>query len=171
VKKLLFPNLYLESIHKLDFQRLKNKGIKAIIVDIDNTLVSWDSKYAPQEVVDWLDHAKKEGFDLCIVSNNTKDRVVTFSENLKIPAIHAAIKPRNKPFYRAMDIMKSKPSNTAIIGDQIFTDVLGGNRLGLFTILVVPVGQKEHFWTYVVRKVERRVLANFLKDKEDNWKS
>lgn len=165
MKRFLFPSLYLDSIYDLNCDKLRARDIKGIIIDIDNTLVAWDMKYAPPQVIEWLDKLKKEGFSLCLVSNNTKDRVVTFSENLQIPAIHRAIKPRNEPFNRAMKIMGTSPKETAVIGDQIFTDILGGNRLGLFTILVVPIGNTEHFLTKIVRKVERRIMGSFLKEK------
>lgn len=161
---LLTPDLYVESVLKLNLEKLKQKNIKGLIIDIDNTLVSWEIKYASEKTKEWLLNLEKEGFKVCLVSNNTEDRVVTFNEELKLPAIHRASKPRIGAFKRAMKIMDTKIENTAVIGDQIFTDVLGGNRMRLFTVLVVPIEGKEFWWTTFVRKIERHVLRVVLKD-------
>ncbi|AOY77040.1 YqeG family HAD IIIA-type phosphatase [Clostridium formicaceticum] len=162
--KLLTPDLYVESILHLDLEKLKTRNIKGLIIDIDNTLVAWDIKYASEEAKEWLLNLKKEGFEVCLVSNNTEDRVVTFNEALQLPAIHRATKPRRGAFRKAMRKMGTDVHNTAVIGDQIFTDVLGGNRMGLFTVLVVPIESKEFWWTTLVRKVERHVLRVVLKE-------
>ena len=163
MKKLLRPDLYVDSVFDIDLHKLKDSGYDSIIVDIDNTLVAWDEKTAPDSVVEWLENIKKLGFNICLVSNNTEDRVVKFNEDVKVCAIHRASKPRRKPFMKAMDKMNSTPLNTLVIGDQVFTDVLGGNRTGLFTILVVPISGNEFIWTKFVRKIERMVLRNMQK--------
>lgn len=160
--KLLTPDLFVDSIFELNLERLKEKGIKGLIIDIDNTLVAWDIKFASEDTKAWLLKLKQEGFEVCLVSNNTEDRVVTFNEELKLPAIHRATKPRRGAFKKAMGLMGTNLKNTAVIGDQIFTDVLGGNRMGIFTILVVPIESKEYWWTTFVRKIERRVLKRVI---------
>lgn len=162
--KLLTPDLYVESVLHIDLNKLKEENIKGLIIDIDNTLVAWDIKYASNKTKEWLLSLKKEGFEVCLVSNNTEDRVVTFNEELKLLAIHRATKPRTLPFKRAMKLMGTKVNSTAVIGDQIFTDVLGGNRMGLYTVLVIPIESKEFWWTTVVRKLERHILRIVLKD-------
>ena len=162
--EMLTPKTYLESVFELDIQHLKKLNIKGFIIDIDNTLVEWDKKYASEKVKTWLRNLELEGFKLCLVSNNTEDRVVKFNEELKLPAIHRAVKPRTQAFEKALELMGTTPETTAVIGDQIFTDVLGGNRMGLYTILVVPLEGQEFWWTTIVRKVERQVLKKVLKD-------
>lgn len=156
--RLLTPDLYVDSIFHIDLERLKLRNIKGLIIDIDNTLVGWDTKSATEEVKDWLLGLQQKGFQVCLVSNNTEDRVVKFNEALKLQAIHRATKPRRGAFRKAMKMMGTDLKSTAIIGDQIFTDVLGGNRMGIMTILVVPIKSKEFWWTTFVRKVERQVL-------------
>ncbi|SHI54389.1 hypothetical protein SAMN02745975_00116 [Geosporobacter subterraneus DSM 17957] len=158
----LTPKHYAESVFQIDINLLKKKQIRGLIIDIDNTLVQWDKKYASDAVKAWLLELQETGFSICLVSNNTEDRVVVFNETLKLPAIHRARKPRRGPFRRAMEIMGTIPDTTAVIGDQLFTDILGGNRLGLFTILVVPLEGREFWWTTLVRKVERHVLKAVL---------
>ncbi|ABW19182.1 YqeG family HAD IIIA-type phosphatase [Alkaliphilus oremlandii] len=159
---LLTPSLYVESIFKLDLNELKNKNIKGLIIDIDNTLVSWDIRHASEDTKAWLLNLQRHGFQVCLVSNNTEDRVVTFNEELKLNAIHRASKPRRGAFKKAMKIMNTTRENTAVIGDQLFTDILGGNRMKLFTILVIPLPGKEFWWTTFVRKVEKHVLKKVL---------
>nr|WP_255351300.1 YqeG family HAD IIIA-type phosphatase [Caloranaerobacter sp. TR13] len=159
----LLPDLYVDTIFDIDLISLKSKGIDSIIVDIDNTLVSWESEYASKEVVDWFKRIKELGFKCCIVSNNTKDRVVKFNKSIEVYAIHRAVKPRKKPFQKAIKLMNTTPGKTVVIGDQIFTDILGGNRLGAFTILVVPISKKEFLWTRIIRKLERRILRKIEK--------
>lgn len=166
--RLLTPDLHVESVFKLNLKKLKKNNIKGLIIDIDNTLVSWDIKYVTEKTKQWLLNLEKEGFRVCLVSNNTKDRVVVFNEELKLPAIHRALKPRTGAFRKAMKIIGTTAKNTAVIGDQIFTDVLGGNRMGLFTVLVVPIVGKEFWWTTFMRKIERYILRTVLKDNKEN---
>ena len=160
MKKYLSPNEYIDSVFEVDIANLKKHGIKAIIVDIDNTLVSWETKVADERVKGFINKLKDNGFNLCMLSNATKKRVRVFNNTLNIHAIHNAAKPSRRSFKRAMELMGSKPQNTAVIGDQVFTDILGGNRLGLYTILVSPIAQKEFIWTKLVRRVERFVLKD-----------
>ncbi|WP_425448625.1 YqeG family HAD IIIA-type phosphatase [Dethiothermospora halolimnae] len=160
---MLIPDLYVDSIFQIDFDNLKEKGIKSLIIDIDNTLVAWDKESAPDSVIKWFDKIKKMGFNICLVSNNTEDRVVKFNENLSLYAVHRATKPRKKPFLDALSYLKTTVKETAMIGDQIFTDVLGGNRVGLYTILVVPIAGKEFIWTKFIRNIERLVLKKINK--------
>jgi len=91
-------------------------------------------------------------------SNNSQDRVQKFAEAFGVPAISKAIKPRRGAFRIACDSLGVTPGETAVVGDQVFTDVLGGNRLGVYTILVVPVSEKEFFGTKIMRMMERFVL-------------
>lgn len=156
---ILKPNIYLESVFYLDLEYCKNLSIEGFIIDIDNTLVEWDKKYASDQVKSWLKTLELKGFKVCLVSNNTQDRVVKFNEELKLPAIHRAVKPRLDPFRKAMEIMGTTSYTTAVIGDQIFTDILGGNRLNLYTILVLPMGNNELAWTKLVRKLEKKLLG------------
>jgi HAD superfamily phosphatase (TIGR01668 family) len=169
MKKRFIPDLYLNTVYELDINLLKAKGIKSIIVDIDNTLVSWETRVPDEKVTDLVCKLTAEDFKICILSNNTKRRVEEFNECLKLPAIYKAVKPSKTAFRRAMRLMNSSPENTAVIGDQLFTDVLGGNRLGLFTVLVSPISEKEFIWTRLVRLLEKSVLKKNNVIKKENY--
>lgn len=154
----LLPDQHLESIFELEPELLHRKGIKGIITDMDNTLVPWNDRAVYPQLARWLEGLKEQGFRLCIVSNSNPVRGEGLAEELGIPAIWYAAKPRRSPFRKALRLMGLLPGEAAVIGDQIFTDVLGGNRLGLYTILVTPISDKEFVWTRLMRRLERFVL-------------
>lgn len=157
MNKLLYPQEIVDSIYDIDFNELYSKNIKGIILDIDNTLVG-HGEDADDKVLDLIEKASKAGIQSCIVSNNSQDRVVKFTENLRIPAIHRAAKPRKRAFIKAAQTMNLTFEEIAVIGDQIFTDVLGGNRLGMITILVKPIGSSEPYFIKIKRFFEWFVL-------------
>jgi HAD superfamily phosphatase (TIGR01668 family) len=154
----LRPDLFVSSVYAINLDRLWAKGVRGLIVDLDNTLVPWNNDRASGELLDWIATAKARSFRLCLVSNNLRERVERFAAQLNIPSIAHAAKPRRRAFRRAMHLMGTDAANTAVIGDQLFTDVLGGNRLDLFTILVSPVAEREYWTTRLVRRVERWFL-------------
>ncbi len=157
--KLLIPDQHLNNIFEIDTAYLKSIGIKGIITDMDNTLVAWSDRSVYPRLAEWFAKLKSEGFKLFIVSNNSKDNGGKLARELDIPAIWYAVKPRRSAFRKALKQMELTPAETAVVGDQIFTDVLGGNRLGLHTILVTPISEKEFIWTRFPRMLERIVLA------------
>ena len=156
----LLPDLSVDTIYDIDMEHLKSLGIKGIVTDLDNTLVRWDEPEATPELMRWLDHVRDAyGIKVVIASNNSNHRVERFAKPLNIPFISKARKPRRVPFVKAMQVLGTRPQETAMIGDQMFTDVLGGNRMGLYTILVVPIGDKEFIGTKVLRMMERVALS------------
>ncbi len=158
--QILQPQLFVQSIYDIDLRRLENRGIKGLILDLDNTLVEWNQPEASDELLHWLSLIKDQGFKTCIVSNNMSARVETFSRHIGIMAIAKAAKPRRRAFRQAMHNMGTVGRQTAVVGDQVFTDILGGNRLQLFTILVRPMTDREFWTTQLVRRVERAVLPS-----------
>lgn len=159
VLKLLCPDDCVDTVLDIDLDELKRRGIRALILDVDNTLLGWESHELPADVLAWVEKAKQMGFRVCIASNGTKARVRKIADALQVPAISKAIKPRKRPFRRALKILGTSAQSTAVVGDQIFTDVLGGNRMDLYTILINPVSKRELRTTKMVRRVERRVLT------------
>jgi uncharacterized protein len=158
VFKSIVPDAFVQSIYEIDFNELQHQGVKAAIVDLDNTLVEASRPDATPQLVSWLDRLQGMGFRVMIVSNNNRTRVSRFALPLRVPYIHRARKPLSAAFKKALRKLETKPEETVMIGDQLFTDVLGGNRLGLRTILVVPVSDVEGFFTRLNRRMERMVF-------------
>lgn len=156
--RIFYPDMYVSSLQYIDIDKLKELGIKAIIFDLDNTLVPWNSNQLMPETASWFEKLRQAGFKTCIVSNNSKKRVEIMSDVLAIPGLHKAAKPRRRAFHRALKLLEVKAEQTAMVGDQVFTDVLGGNRLGLYTILVMPMSKREFIGTRINRQLEKIVL-------------
>ncbi|MCR4434236.1 MAG: YqeG family HAD IIIA-type phosphatase [Clostridiales bacterium] len=160
-----FPGFTTEKVQDIDLDLLRSHNIKGLILDIDNTLVPNHVKDADENVIRWIERIKNSGFKVCIVSNASKKRVVRFNERLKLYAIHRASKPGTAAFKKAQKLMGIEPGETAVVGDQIFTDVFGGNRAGMYTILVKPIDRREQPLTRVKRVAEGFVLSKFRKRK------
>lgn len=147
-------------VWEVDLEGLAGRGIRGLVLDLDNTLVNWNSDHIRPEVSAWLDRAKRLGFSLCISSNaHSPRRVRRLSERLGTLCVTHAGKPRARAFTRPMEIMGTTPETTAVVGDQLFTDILGGNRAGVHTVLVRPLGWFEFPGTMISRLLERVVLA------------
>lgn len=158
IVKYLCPDLYVKSILDVDLDLLKTRGYNTLLFDLDNTLLGWRAKEIPEKVLSWLRRATALGFKMCIISNSLVRRVTRFSKSLGIPAIPKAVKPMKGPFLRALSLLSSEPAKAVVIGDQVFTDVLGGKRLGMLSILVLPVDKREFFTTVFFRIAEKVVL-------------
>jgi HAD superfamily phosphatase (TIGR01668 family) len=167
--KHFLPDQHVKNIFEITPESLERKNIKGIITDLDNTLVEWDRPSATPELMQWFEEIKKHGILVTIVSNNNENRVKFFADPLGIPYIYQARKPMGRAFRRALREMDLKKEETVVIGDQLLTDVLGGNRSGFHTILVVPVAQTDGFFTRINRTVERRILNWFRKKGQLNW--
>jgi HAD superfamily phosphatase (TIGR01668 family) len=157
--KNFLPDEHVESILEITPGKLKDHGIKGIITDLDNTLVEWDRPDATPELLKWITLMKESDISITIVSNNNEKRVEHFSTPVELPFIYKARKPMTKAFSRAMRDMDVKKEEIVIVGDQIFTDVFGGNLLGVHTILVVPMAKNDGTLTKINRKMERYLLA------------
>ena len=161
--KRWYPRYHVRKLVDLEPAFLLAQGFKGIMIDLDNTLVNWGEVEVTAETVDWVQQAKGAGLKLCIVSNALEHRVKTVGEHLGIPWVARATKPRKAAFQKALALLGTKPEETAAVGDQIFTDVWGGNRMALFTILTIPLSPREFFYTRIVRCFERRVLKRLKK--------
>lgn len=167
--KHFLPDQHVKNIFEITPESLKEKGIKGIITDLDNTLVEWDRPNATPKLVKWFEEMKQSNVKITIVSNNNEYRVKAFSDPLNISFIPSARKPLGRAFNRALREMELKKEETVVIGDQLLTDVLGGNRSGFHTILVVPVAQTDGMMTRINRKIERRILNWFRKKGKIQW--
>jgi HAD superfamily phosphatase (TIGR01668 family) len=165
--EILKPKVYVDSICNIDLKKLKEvKNIKGIIVDLDNTLVAWGKKEVSQRIIDWVKEAKRLEFKLCIVSNTNSKRVSELAKIFNVPYHSKYFKPFSIAFNNGLKILDTKKSETVVIGDQIFTDIWGGNRLKLLTILVAPIVKKDSLGTFLHRNFEKIIISFWLrKDK------
>ena len=127
-------------IYELTGEALARRGFRLLLADLDNTLVPYGVPLPDERLKRWRDDLAAHGVTLFILSNNRhEDRPRVFAEGLNVPYIGRAGKPKTPSFYRAMKQMGATKEQTAIVGDQVFTDVLGGNRAGVSAILVEPI--------------------------------
>jgi HAD superfamily phosphatase (TIGR01668 family) len=162
--KNFIPSQFVKKVSDIKPETLLEKNIKGIITDLDNTLVEWDRPEATPLLIEWLKSMKDAGIQVVIVSNNSEMRVKSFADPLEIPFIYQARKPMGRAFRKALKIMEVKKENVVVIGDQMLTDIFGGNLNKLHTILVLPVAKSDGFFTRINRVVERRIMKR-LKEK------
>lgn len=157
--KLLKPDYYVSNFKKISLDRLKQEGIRLLLCDIDNTLVSSHDPDSNEDVIAFVNKVKEAGLDIAIVSNARGKRAKRFAKNLQIDELYyLSCKPLPFNFLRAMKIHDVQPNQTAILGDQLFTDILGGNLAGLYTILTKPISEKDKLMTVMNRKMEQLVF-------------
>lgn len=164
----LFPNVYINTILDVPLDELGVRGIKAFIIDLDNTITYWNSNVITEEVEAWFAGLKEQGFKACFLSNNGEQRVLAIAQALDLPYVFRAKKPRRGGYRRAMEVMGTTVEETAVIGDQIYTDILGGNRSGLYTILVKPIHWREFMGTKISRMFEYPVLRRIRRINRGN---
>lgn len=157
--KSFLPSEHVKSIFDIKPEELKKRGVKGIITDLDNTLVEWDRPMPTPELITWFENMSAHGILVTVVSNNNEDRVGAFCEPLHVPFIHRAKKPLRTAFKKAAEQMGIRLEEAVVIGDQLLTDVFGGNRGGFHTILVTPVSQSDGINTKINRFIERRIMA------------
>ncbi len=131
-----------------------------MIFDIDNTLVSHDMPHPTPEISNFLKNFSKNGIKIALVSNNSKARVETFSRDLHMFYLPRAYKPFKRGLKRVMRELQAVPEETALAGDQLFTDIWGGNRMGFYTILVTPIKENETWFVALKRRFEKIFLKN-----------
>lgn len=153
--KAIKPKIHLSSIYEIDLREFWLLGYRNMIIDVDNTITKWNNHVNDKRLKDWFILAKSIGFDICLLSNNRKTSIISLAKELEVLAVLNGGKPFRRGFDRALAAMSAKADTTLLIGDQIFTDILGGNKSGLYTILVDPISNKEFIGTKITRLIER----------------
>lgn len=164
---ILFPKVHFNHIYEITPEYLKYKGVSCVLLDIDNTLVPYSVKVPDEKVLNWLKQLKAAGLRIAILSNAKRERAEIFSkgipqklaEEIGLITIGKAGKPLGRGFRKAEKLLGIPRKEMCIIGDQIFTDILGGNANGVFTILVTPIDLRESRLIRSKRLLERPVLA------------
>lgn len=160
-----YPDCWMESTYKIDFEKLYQEGYRGLIFDIDNTLVPHGAP-ADDRAKALFERLKKLGFSCCLLSNNQIGRVTMFNNDVNVNFIENAHKPSRKNYLKAMELMHTELSNTIFIGDQLFTDVYGAKRCRMRNILVKPINPKEEIQIVLKRYLEKIVLYFYEKNRK-----
>lgn len=155
---LFKPTFWLKNVMQIDKAFLKKNRVRALILDMDNTLSMHDDPAAEDGVLDWLDEMRELGVKMRVVSNNNTRRVEPLARALGLEFTANGAKPLTFGINRAVRAMKVSRRETLVVGDQIFTDVMAGNLAGIRTVLVEPF-HLENKWTFMLkRRVESLVF-------------
>lgn len=168
--KRFYPNIYVSSIHKINYAELIKKGKTHLLFDLDNTIAPFDIEEPDDETILFFKKLVEKGFKICIISNNKRKRVELFNQSLQLDIFPEAGKPKLKGIKKAIEQIEGTKETTAIIGDQMFTDMWVGNRLGIYSILVKPIANRDEFTVKLKRGAEKKVLKQYIKYKEKNRK-
>lgn len=152
-----YPHEESSSTYEINFQKYQEQGCKAVIFDIDNTLVPHGAP-ADERAIRLFAQLRSLGYQTMLLSNNKEPRVKSFAEQVQSPYIYRAGKPGQAGYQKAMDQMHSTPDTTLFVGDQLFTDVWGAKKAGIHTILVKPIHPKEEIQIVIKRRLEWIVL-------------
>ena len=158
-----FPDAYQKSIYTINYDKLKENGIKCLLFDLDNTCVPYTSKTSSPKLKSLFNHLEDEGFKIIIFSNSPRKRLAIFKEELGVDCCARAYKPSKSKFLKVMKIYHFDLSEIAIIGDQLLTDVLGGNRVGIMTILVNPMSNIDMPFSKISRFIEKKIIKKMSK--------
>ena len=163
---IIYPNLYIENITKINKEIIVKYKIKAMLLDVDNTILNYDGKMI-DGLEQWAEATKNMGVKLCILSNSNKEEKVKKVANLlNIPYIFFAKKPLKKGYKKAQKLLNIEAKHIAMVGDQIFTDVIGANRVKMISILTKPLEEKDIWVTKLKRPFEEFVVKRYLKRRE-----
>jgi HAD superfamily phosphatase (TIGR01668 family) len=152
------PDRFAPRLYDVPHEELEAAGIRGLIVDLDNTLLGFRETEVSHEHISWVARAHDRGFRIVMLSNNFSERVTGLAARLEVECIPNALKPLPFGFLRAKRRLQMSRREIAVVGDQLFTDVLGGKLCGLYTILTEPIELKDFAVTRVFRFFERIML-------------
>lgn len=159
----IYPNVYFNNVQEITIEFLIKNKIKALILDVDNTLIDINENLS-EDIITWSNMLQGQGIKMYILSNTNKEKKVSkVAEKLEIPFEMFARKPFKNGFLKVQKILNINPKNIAVVGDQIFTDIIGGNKCNMFTILVDPVSEKDYWYTAWKRPIENRLKKKLKK--------
>ncbi len=165
---LLKPNIKLDRVTDITPEILKKYNLTHLILDVDNTLSTHHGQVLTDGLPEWLKLMKDNGIGLMVLSNSKEERVKPFAEKINLPYISLGLKPLPFGYFRALKAMGAKRKNAAIVGDQIFTDVLGGNLVGVKTLLLTPIKLESTAGFRFKRKIERLIFKLYkIKNTEE----
>ena len=157
------PDMYQKSIYHIDYDKLKEDGIKCLLFDLDNTCLPFKYNEPNKKLIDLFETLKDMDFKVIIFSNATKKRLTPFKNGLRVDCSASSRKPNSKKLLKVIKMFNYTLPEVAIIGDQLYTDILGGNRVGIKTILVNPMSKDDMLFTKMFRFMEKKKFKKFAK--------
>ena len=164
---LLTPEYMFDTFEEVTPEFLNSLGIKALLIDIDNTLAPYEQPEPDERIINWFDRLKENGISASLISNNHPPRVELFNKTLGLPAYADSGKPGTKTVLEAMERMGSAPENTAGLGDQLLTDTLCVHRLGMVSIIVPPIRDKKTLFFRFKRLLEKPFIKKYKRLREE----
>lgn len=162
---MLYPDYFFDTIFLVPYSELRSKNIRGLIFDVDNTLAPYHVHRPSIKVTALFKRLQRMGFKISLLTNNTQKRMSSFNQSLNLPGISMALKPLPRGVRRAMAAMGTSPGETAIIGDQLLSDIWAGKNAKVTTILVKPLSNKDYITVYIKRLIEKWMLKSYFKDK------
>jgi len=164
------PTWMVRSIYSITPDQLKKHNIKAVLTDLDNTLIAWNNPEATEESIQWIEMMKEAGIPVMILSNNSAERVQGIADYLELDYVPRSLKPSRRAFRSAQEKLELPKENLLMVGDQIITDVLGANRFGVRNVLVKPLLESDAWNTKFNRFIELKVMDLLIKsDPNMKW--
>ena len=158
--RLFTPHHRIGHVWELTPKRLQQWGLHTLLLDVDCTLTRYSQEEPLPEVVAWLEQLRLSGFRLCLISNGLERRIRDFAERLDLPCVARAMKPMPWGISRALQMLDAQPSQAAIVGDQLFADVMAGRMAGIRSILVDPIHPEEEPWFTRAKRLPERLLLS-----------
>lgn len=163
---IFYPKGYFNKVSEISLEYLKENNVKGLILDVDNTLIDYYRNIS-EETINWANSLKENGIKMCILSNsNKKEKVKEVAGKLGLEYSYFGMKPLKRGFKKAKKMLKLENNEIAAVGDQIFTDVIGSNRMKMFSILVEPIKEKDIFVTLLKRPIENYIKRKYIETKE-----
>ena len=157
------PTWMIDAIYRLTPEQLQAQGIKAVLTDLDNTLIAWNNPDGTTELHDWLERMNEAGIPVMIVSNNSAARIARVAEPLNLPFVSRALKPLTRGLNEAVTKLNLQKNEVVMVGDQLLTDIWSSNNHVVRSILVKPLIETDQWNTKINRFFEKGVKKQMLK--------
>lgn len=164
----IYPNKYVKKVEELDIKFMEENGLEALILDVDNTLIDM-SKVVSESIKGWAKRLQASGFKLYILSNSqNKSKIKKIANEINAPFEYFARKPFKQGFLKIKEKLGLESKQIGVVGDQIFTDIIGGNSVGMYTVLVELINKKEYLHTAWKRPIESLIKKRYCRKLGEN---
>lgn len=154
--RIFYPVTQMNSIRDLTPEWLRSRGVKAVLCDLDDTLAPYYKTEPSEPIARWIQQLRENGLQICILTNGKTHRVLPFCQALNVECVSMAMKPLPIGYLRALRKLRIRRREAVAVGDQIFTDIVGGNLAGIHTVLVEPLAYKTSRMERKKRACEKR---------------